>query len=207
LALAAQTPFVLVVNPSVPANTVQELVQYVKDKAGQVSYATAGAGVPHHLFAELLKSMTGIQMSPVAYRGSLPAVNDVVAGHIPLMFVDLGPSLGLIRAGKIRALGVSTKTRLASLLDVPPIAETVPGFDAASWQMLVAPAKSPPLAIDKLHADLKATLALPEIKETITKAGMGVMDSPSVEELQNFIKSEIARWGDVVRRAGIAGSQ
>jgi tripartite-type tricarboxylate transporter receptor subunit TctC len=207
LALAAQTPFVLVVNPSVPANNVQELLAYVKGKGGQLSYATAGVGTPHHLFAELLKTMTGIQMSPVAYRGSLPSVNDVVAGHIPLMFVDLGPSLGLIRAGKLRALGVSTKTRLASLPDVPPIGDTVPGFDAASWQMLVALAKTPRPVIEKLHADLRGALALPEIREGITKAGMGVMEPRSIEALQDFVKSEIARWGKVVREAGIAGSQ
>jgi tripartite-type tricarboxylate transporter receptor subunit TctC len=207
LALAAQTPFVLVVNPSIPAKTVQELLDYVRSKDGKISYATAGAGVPHHLFAELLKTMTGIRMSPVAYRGSLPAVSDVVAGHMPLMFVDLGPSLGLIRAGKIRALGVSTKTRLAVLPDVPPIADTVPGFDAASWQMLVAPAKTPRPVIDKLHTDLKEALALPDVRENITKAGMGVMESPSVEALQGFIKSEIARWGKVVHEAGIAGSR
>jgi len=163
--------------------------------------------VPHHLFAELLKTMTGIQMSPVAYRGSLPALNDVIAGHIPLMFVDLGPSLGLIRAGKVRALGVSTKERLASLPDVPPIADTVPGFDAASWQMLVAPAKTPQPVIDKLHTDLQAVLAMPDVQQGITKVGMGLMEPRSVEALQAFIKSEIARWGKVVRQAGIAGSQ
>jgi tripartite-type tricarboxylate transporter receptor subunit TctC len=207
LALAAQTPFVLVVNPSVPARDVAELLAYVKSKDGNISYATAGAGTPHHLFAELLKTMTGINMSPVAYRGSMPSVTDVVAGHMPLMFVDLGPSLGLIRSGKLRALGVSTKTRLESLPDVPPIADTVPGFDAASWQMLVTLAKTPRPVIDKLHADLKAVLALPEIQEGITQRGMGLMQSPSVEALQAFVKSEIERWGKAVRQAGIAGSQ
>jgi tripartite-type tricarboxylate transporter receptor subunit TctC len=208
LALVAQTPFVLVVNPDLPVKTVRELIQYVKDRPGQISYATSGAGVPHHLYAELLKSMTGIQMSPVTYRGSLPALNDVIAGHVPLMFVDLGPSLGLIQAGKVRALGVSTKTRVPNIPDVPPIAESgVPGFDAASWQMIVAPARTPRPLIEKLHADLKSVLALPEIREGITKSGMGLMDSPSVDALQNFIKSEIVRWGKVVQQAGIAGSQ
>jgi tripartite-type tricarboxylate transporter receptor subunit TctC len=208
LALVAQTPFVLVVNPDLPVMTVRELIQYVKDRAGKVSYATSGAGVPHHLYAELLKSMTGIQMSPVVYRGSLPALNDVVAGHVPLMFVDLGPSLGIIQAGKVRPLGVSTKARVQNIPDVPPIAESgVPGFDAASWQMIVAPAKTPRALIDKLHADIKSVLALPDIQDGITKSGMGLMDSPSVEGLQDFIKSEIVRWGKVVEQAGIAGSQ
>ena len=208
LALAAQTPFVLVVNSDLPVKSVRELIQYVKDRAGQVSYATSGAGVPHHLYAELLKSMTGIQMSPVMYRGSLPALNDVIAGHVPLMFVDLGPSLGLILAGKVRPLGVSTKARVPNIPDVPPIAESgVPGFDAASWQMIVAPAKTPRPVIDKLHADIKSVLAMPDIQDGITKSGMGLMDSPSVEGLQNFIKSEIVRWGKVVDQAGIAASQ
>jgi tripartite-type tricarboxylate transporter receptor subunit TctC len=147
-------------------------------------------------------------MSPVMYRGSLPALNDVIAGHVPLMFVDLGPSLGLIQAGKVRPLGVSTKARVPNIPDVPPIAEAgVPNFDAASWQMIVAPAKTPRPVIDKLHADIKSVLAMPDIQEGITKSGMGLMDSPSVEGLQDFIKSEIVRWGQVVEQAGIAGSQ
>jgi tripartite-type tricarboxylate transporter receptor subunit TctC len=207
LALAAQTPFVLVVNPSVPATTVGELIAYVKSKPGQLSYATSGVGTPHHLFAELMKTMTGMEMSPVVYRGSLPALNDVVAGHIPLMFVDLGPSLGMIRAGKVRALGVSTKARLASLPDVPPVADTLPGFDAASWQMLVGLAKTPRPVIDKLHADLQDVLMQPEIKEGITRTGMGLMEPRSIAALQDFVKSEIVRWGKVVRQAGIAGTQ
>ncbi|MGZ5895314.1 MAG: Bug family tripartite tricarboxylate transporter substrate binding protein, partial [Xanthobacteraceae bacterium] len=114
LAMAAQTPFVLVVNPDLPIHSLADLIKYAKEK-GPLSYATAGPGVPHHLFAELLKSMTGIDMSPVAYRGSLPALNDVVAGHVPLMFVDIGPSLGIIQAGKVRPIGISTKARFAGL--------------------------------------------------------------------------------------------
>ena len=207
LALVAQTPFVLVVNPDLPVKTTAEVIEWVKQRPAQVSYATAGPGVPHHLFAELLKSMTGIQMSPVAYRGSLPALNDVVAGHVPLMFVDLGPSLGLIQGGKVRPIGVSTASRLPQLPDVPPIADTIPGFDAASWQMMVAPARTPRPVVEKVHADVKEILALAEVKEAIGKNGMGLLASRSVEELQGFIRSEIARWAKVVQQAGIAGSQ
>ncbi len=208
LALAAQTPFVLVVNPDLPVRSVQDLIKYVKDRPGQISYATAGVGVPHHLFAELLKTMTGINMSPVAYRGSLPALNDVVAGHVPLMFVDLGPSLGLIQAGKVRALGVSTATRVAAIGDIPPIAEVgVPGFDAASWQMIVAPANTPPPIVEKLHSDFKSALAAAEIKDQILKNGMLPMENPSVAGLQSFVRSEIARWSKLVQQAGIARSQ
>ncbi|MCC6776754.1 MAG: tripartite tricarboxylate transporter substrate binding protein [Hyphomicrobiales bacterium] len=208
LALVAQTPFTLVVNPSLPIHSVAEMISYVKARPGQISYATSGPGVPHHLFAELLKTLTGIQMSPVAYRGSAPALTDVVAGHVPLMFVDLGPALAMIREGKVRALGVSTGTRIAAIADVPTIAEAgVPGFDAASWQMITAPAKTPSAIIDKLHGDLAAVLAMSEVKEQILAAGMLPMPSRSVAALQDFIKSEITRWGKVVRQAGIAGSQ
>jgi tripartite-type tricarboxylate transporter receptor subunit TctC len=207
LVMAARTPFVLVVNPSLPVKSVAELIQYVKERPGKLSYATAGPGVPHHLFAELLKSMTGIDMSPVAYKGSAPAANDVVAGHVPLMFVDLGPSLGLIRAGKLRAVGVSTASRLDVLPHVPPINDTVKGFDVASWQMIVAPATTPRPIVDKLHVELKSQLATPEVSDRIKQTGMLPMQTTSVEDLQTFVKSEIERWGDVVRKAGIAGSR
>jgi tripartite-type tricarboxylate transporter receptor subunit TctC len=160
------------------------------------------------LFAELLKGMTGMEMSPVAYRGSLPALNDVVAGHVPIIIVDLGPSLGLIRSGKVRPLGVSTATRIAAIPDVPPIAEAgVPGFDAASWQMIVAPARTPRPILDKLHGELKNLLAATEIKDQILRNGMLPVESKSISELQEFIRSEIVRWGKVVQQAGIAGTQ
>ncbi len=208
LALVAQTPFVLVVNPDVPVKSIADLIQYAREKDGKLSYATAGPGVPHHLFAELLKSMTGIEMSPVAYRGSLPALNDVVAGHVPLMFVDIGPALGIIQAGKVRALGISTKTRFAALPDVPPLAEAgVPGFDAASWQMIVAPAKTPQPVIDKLHGDLKSLLDMQEIKDQTLRNGMIPTDSQSVDALKTFVRAEIVRWGKVVQQAGLAGTQ
>ncbi len=163
--------------------------------------------MPHHLFAELLKSMTGIEMSPVPYKGSVPAVTDVVAGHVPLMFVDLGPALSIIQAGKVRAVGVSTAARVPALPDVPPINDTVKGFDVASWQMVAAPAKTPRPIVDRLHAELKRQLATPEVSGQIAKTGMLPMPTPTVEASQAFVKSEIARWGKVVQQAGIAGSQ
>jgi tripartite-type tricarboxylate transporter receptor subunit TctC len=208
LAVIAQTPFVLVVNPSLPVHSVQDFIKWAKEQGGQLSYATVGPGQPHHLFAELFKSMTGVEMSPVPYRGSLPALNDVVAGHVPVMFVDLGAGLSIIQSGKVRALGVSPRTRVAAIPDVPSVAEAgVPDFDAASWQMLVAPAKSPRPVVDKLHAEIKSILALGETKDFIVKGGMLTFENPSVEGLQDFVKSEIVRWGKVVHQAGVAGSQ
>jgi tripartite-type tricarboxylate transporter receptor subunit TctC len=208
LALIAQTPFVLVVNPSLPVHSVAELIALAKEEPGQLAFGSAGPGTPHHLYAELFKSMTGIEMAHVPYRGSLPLLTDVVAGHIPLTFIDFGPSVGMLQAGKVRPLGISTKTRLAQFPDIPTIAEAgVPGFDAASWQMIVAPARTPRRIVDKLHGELISVVALPEFKHQIVNGGMLPMDNPSVEGLQDFIRSEIVRWGAVVRRAGLAGTE
>ena len=123
LALVARTPFVLVVNPSLPVQSAQDLIKLAKARPGQLSYASAGPGTPHHLYAELLKTMTGIEMGHVPYRGSQPSLNDVVAGHVQLMFVDVAPAVGMLRAGKVRPLGVSTKRRLAAFPEIPPLAE------------------------------------------------------------------------------------
>jgi tripartite-type tricarboxylate transporter receptor subunit TctC len=207
LALVAQTPFALIVNPSLPIHSVADLIKHAKEKPGTLSYGSAGPGTPHHLYAELLKSMTGIDMSHVPYRGSGPLVNDVVGGHLPLTFVDVPPAVGVIQTGKVRAIALSSKARLPTFPDLPPVDDTVPGFDAASWQMLVAPAKTPRPIVDKLHAELKAILATAEMKERFANDGMLMMDNPSVEGLQDFVKAEIVRWGKVAQQAGLAGTQ
>jgi tripartite-type tricarboxylate transporter receptor subunit TctC len=203
LALVANVPFVLVVNPSLPVKSVSELIKLAKEKPGSLSYGTSGPGSPHHLYSELFKSMTGIEMTHIPYKGSVPALIDVVAGHIPLMFVDLGPAQPMIKDGKVRALGVSSAVRVASLPDVAPIAEVgVPGFEAVAWQMLVAPANTPKEIVDTLYKELKAILALPEIKQRINELGMIPVDSPPPEELARYVKTEIVRWGEVVKKSG-----
>ena len=207
LAMAAATPFVLVVNPDIPVKTVGDFIAYAKAQAQPLNYATAGYGVPHHLYMELLKSMTGVRMTPVPYRGSAPALTDVVAGHIPAMFVDLGPGLGQMQAGGVRPIGGSMARKLDALPDVPPINDTLPGFDVASWQMYAAPAGTPRDIVLKLNADLRSVLELPEMRDQVSKAGMLPLEPGSLEQLHVFMKSEIARWGDVVRKAGIEGSQ
>ena len=207
LAMAAATPFVLVVNPKVPAMTVAEFIAYAKAQPQPLNYATAGFGVPHHLYMERLKSMTGVNMTPVPYRGSAPALSDVVAGHIPVMFVDLGPGLGQMQAGAVRSLGGSLAKRLEALPDVPAINDTLPSFDVASWQMYAAPAGTPRDIVAKLNADLRDVLDQFQMQQQVSKAGMLPLDAGAVDELQAFVKSEIKRWGDVVRKAGIEGSQ
>ena len=198
----------LVANPSLPVRSVAELVQYAKDHPGMLSFASGGPGSPHHLYGELLKSMTGIEMTHVPYKGSAPALTDVIAGHVPLLFSDTVPSLPQIREGKVRALGVSTAIRLPSAPDIPLIAETgVPGFDAAGWGMFAVPAGTPKEVVSKLQAALTAVLALPDVQQQIVKLGMIPGGTASSEELERFIAAEIARWGKVVTQAGLAGTE
>jgi len=199
---------VLVVNPSLPVRSVAELVQYAKDNPGKLSFASGGPGSPHHLYGELLKSMTGIEMTHVPYKGSAPALTDVIAGHVPLLFSDTVPSLPQIREGKVRALGVSTAVRLPAAPDIPPIAEAgVPGFDAAGWGVFAVPAGTPKEAVGRLQAALAEVLALPHVQQQIIKLGMIPGSTSSPEELERFIASEIARWGKVVTQAGLAGTE
>jgi tripartite-type tricarboxylate transporter receptor subunit TctC len=184
------------------------LIAYAKEHPGKLSYGSGGVGAPHHLYAELLKSMAGINMTHVPYKGSLPALNDVVAGHIDLMFCDIPPAIGMIKTGRVRILGVSTKARVDTFPDVPSIDEAgVPGFDVAGWFMVVAPAQTPPAIVAKLHEGMKAVLATPEAKAQIVKLSLVPLVTPSVEEMKAFVKSEIARWGKVVEAAGIAGTE
>jgi tripartite-type tricarboxylate transporter receptor subunit TctC len=206
LAGLAHVPFILIVHPALPVASLREFISYARNRPGHLSFASVGPGVPHHLYAEILMSMTGIAMTHVPYKGSAPALNDVVAGHIPLMFSDIPPAIGMVRTGKVRALGVTTRRRVPALPDVPSIAEAgLPEFDVAGWHMMVAPAKTPRHIVDRLHVELTGTLALTEIATEIPRLGLLSFDKQSVEELQGFVKSEIARWGKVVERAGIAG--
>jgi tripartite-type tricarboxylate transporter receptor subunit TctC len=208
LALLVASPYVLVVTPSLPVQSVPELIKFAKDKPRALAFASAGPGTPHHLFPELLKGMAAIEMMHVPYRGSVPALTDVAAGHVQLMFSDIPPALALINEGKVRALGVSTKERVAVLPHIAPIAEQgVAGFDAASWQMIVAPARTPEDVIERLHTEIKGFMVEPETKEQIAKMGLLPVNTPSVAALQVFVETEIARWGKVVEQAGIAGSQ
>src|SRR5262245_52510422 len=178
-----------------------------RNTPGKLTYASGGPGSPHHLYAELLKSMTGIEMTHVPYKGSAPALTDVIAGHVPMLFSDTVPSLPQIKEGKVRALGVSTAVRLPSAPEIPPIAEVgVPGFDAAGWGVIAVPAGTPKEIVGKLKAALDATMALPDVQQQIIRLGMLPGGGSSPEELQAFIGSEITRWAKVVTQAGLAGT-
>jgi tripartite-type tricarboxylate transporter receptor subunit TctC len=204
----AFSPFVLVVNPSLPVKSVADLVNLAKAKPGQLSYGSAGPGTAHHLFAEMLRAQTGMAAIHVPYKSTMQPLSDVIAGHLHFMFSDLPPAHGLIKEGKVRALGVSSKTRLAAAPEIPPLAEAgVPGFEAMSWHMIVAPAATPASIVNRLHSELKAIAALPEVKQRIDQLGLIPVDSRSVEELRTFIKSEIDRWARIVQDAGATASQ
>jgi tripartite-type tricarboxylate transporter receptor subunit TctC len=209
LAGLARVPFVLIVHPSLPVHSLTELIAYAKQRPGQLSFASVGPGVPHHLYAEMLMSATGIQMTYVPYKGSTPALNDLVAGHIPLMFCDIAPAMGMLQAGKVRPLGVTSGSRVSAFPDIPTIIEAgFPEFGALQgWQMLVAPSKTPRPIVERLHDELVGTLAQPEIKNEILRQGMQSFEPQSVAELQELVKAEIIRWGKIVQLAGIAGSE
>ena len=187
LALVAKIPFVLVVNPSLPVRLGRGAGQVRQGQSRQAGVCDrAGPARPHHLYAELFKSMTGIEMTHVPYKGSAPALTDVVAGHVPLLFSDPAPSLPLIREGKVRALGVTDRRpRSPSAPEIPPIAEAgVPGFDAAGWGMIAAPAGTPKPIVDQAPCRAQQRRwHCPTFSSTIIRLGMIPGGSPSPEEL------------------------
>lgn len=206
IALIGRVPFVLIVNPTLPIKSIPDLIKYAKEN--KLNYASGGAGSPHHLYAEMFKGMTGIEMTHIPYKGSNDAIKDVVAGHVPLLFSDPAPSVPLIRSGAVRPLGVTTLARWSVAPDIPPLNEAgVPGFDAAGWFMVAAPAGTPKPIVERLHAELKAIMGLPDVKEVIDRTGVVPVVSPPLSELQTFVASEKARWGKVVQQAGLAGTQ
>ena len=203
LALIATVPFVLVVNNDLAAHSVTEFIALAKQHPGEFSYGSTGPGSPFHLYAELFSSMTGIRMVHVPYRAAVAGLADLMGGRLQAMMTDFTSSLPLIREGKLRALGVTTKTPAPAAPDIRPIAELgVPGFEAAAWQMVVAPAGTPQPIVDRLHAELKAIVAMPDTQARIRGIGLVPVETGSPAELQRFIVSEIARWGAVVERSG-----
>jgi tripartite-type tricarboxylate transporter receptor subunit TctC len=206
IALTSHVAFALVVNPAVPAHSVQELIDYAKKKPGELIVGTSGIATMTHLAGELLKARTGIDIRHVHYRGSPPAMNDVIAANVQMMFGDPVTSAELARANKIRPLGVTSKTRISVFPEVPPIADTVPGYEATNWHMLIAPAHTPGDVVEKLSAEIRAITALPEVREQILKVGLLPLDSPPPQELRTFLDNEITAWGKLVEQIGLAGT-
>ena len=208
LALLARVPFVLVVNPALPVHSVVDLVKLAKETPGKLSYGTPGPGTFHHLNAEMFKSTFGVDMVFVPYKGTLPALNDVIAGHISLMFSDVPPALALIRAGKLRALGVTTIQRVEAAPEIAPLAEVgIPGYDTASWHTVTTTGGVPKEIAEKLSGELRGIMSDPAVRELLIRDGAIPQVSPPLDDLKKFVASEIVRWGEVVKKAGIAGSE
>ena len=201
--LVAGVPNVLVVNPSVPVKTVQELIDYAKANPGKLNFASSGSGTSIHLSGELFKTMTGVQMQHVPYKGSAPALADLTGGQVQLMFDNLPSALALIKAGKLRAIAVTSLARSNALPDVPTIAESgLPGFEASSWFGLLAPAGTPKDVVTKVNAEVAKWLATPEAKEKLAGQGAIVASGLSPEDFTRHIASETTKWQKVVKDSG-----
>jgi tripartite-type tricarboxylate transporter receptor subunit TctC len=208
VALTGNAAFVLLTTPSLPVKNLAEFIALAKRKPGEISFASGGPGSPQHLFMELMRSMAGINLVHVPYKGDGPILTDLAAGHIPCSFCELGVALPFIQANKVRALGVSSSTRVQAAPDIPTVAEAgVPGYEAVSWQMVVAPAGTPEPIITRLHKEIREILASKEMRDYFVQTGRAPVDSPPPAELAAYIKSEIVRWGKVVEAAGIAHTQ
>ena len=200
--LVAAVPNVLVVHPSVPATTVAELIAYAKANPGKLNFASSGSGTSIHLAGELFKVMAGVQMTHVPYKGSAPAIADLLGGQVQLMFDNLPSALPQIRAGKLRALAVTSSQRAAALPDVPTIAESgLPGYEASSWFGLLAPAGTPADIVAKINGEVARWLASPEAKEKLLAQGANAAGG-TPEDFVRHIAAETAKWQKVVKESG-----
>jgi tripartite-type tricarboxylate transporter receptor subunit TctC len=202
IALVAGVPFALIVNPTIPAKTLAEFIAYAKSTPG-LAYGSAGNGSPQHLGAEMLKAAAGIDIRHVPYRGSVPAMLDVIAGHIPFMVVDLQPALQQIREGKVKVLGVTTPKRVAVAPEIPTLAEAgLPGFELVAWQGVVAPAGLPRGIVDELAAQIGKLVADPATRDKLTTIALEPLAGSTPDSFAAYVKAEVDRWATIVRNSG-----
>ncbi|HEX2830562.1 MAG TPA: tripartite tricarboxylate transporter substrate binding protein [Burkholderiales bacterium] len=207
ISLLSQQPNIWIVTPSLPVKTMKELIAYVKARPGQLNFGSSGTGGSQHLAGELLKSMAGIDMTHIPYKGSPPALIDLLAGRIPIMSSTMPPVLPHLRAGKVRALAVTSARRSSAVPDVPTVAESaLPGYEAIAWQGLLAPAGTPRAAIARLQSEFARVLKQPEIASRLTDQGYETVAS-TPEWFAQYINTEIAKWTKVIRAAGIKSGE
>lgn len=201
VSMVATLPNVLVVNPSLEAKTVGELIAYAKAHPGKLAYGSGGNGSAAHIAFELFKQQTGTRIVHVPYRGTAPSVTDVIGGQVAMTMTGVPPVLAFIQAGKLRALGVSGRKRAEALPDVPTIDEAgVKDFDATQWYGIVAPAGTPAAIVERLNAEIRRILAMPDMRERLKS--LGAEPAPTTpDEFRRYIASEIARWASVVKAA------
>ena len=206
ITITATVPLVLVVTNSLPARSVKELIDMAKAKPNGLSVASSGIGSSPHLTAELFQLMTGTKMQNIAYKGSTQAHPDLIGGQVQLMFDTIVSTTALIKAGRLRALGVTSKNRAAEFPDVPAINESVPGYESTSWGVLIAPAKVPPAIIEKLNKETVRALHLPDVKEKMARLGAEVVGNTPAEA-RKFLNDEVEKWAKTVKAAGITAEQ
>jgi tripartite-type tricarboxylate transporter receptor subunit TctC len=201
--LTGRFALLLVANPAANINSVQDLVALAKSKPGTLNYASPGPGSPHHLAMEMFKQRTGAELVHVPYKGAAPAVQDLIGGQIPVMFLDLAAGGPLIRAGKVKPLAVAAPKRIAPLPDVPTIAESgIDGFEAWAWQGIVAPAKTPPDVVAKIGDAYRKAIADPAVRQKIVEAGIDPLES-TPQQLVDYIASEKTKWAKVIAEGNI----
>ena len=200
--LLARVPNMLVINPDVPAKTVAELIALMKANPGKYTFASAGNGTSQHLSGELFKSMAGVDMQHIPYKGSPPALQDVVGGQVTMTFDNITTAWPLAKAGKLRALAVTTAKRSPVAPDVPTLAESgLAGFEVGSWQGVFAPAGTPPEIVKRLNAEIVKILNMPDVKEKILALGAEPVGDTS-EQFTAYVKTEVVKWSDVVKKSG-----
>jgi tripartite-type tricarboxylate transporter receptor subunit TctC len=197
-----RVPNVMEINPSVPAKTVAEFIAYAKANPGKINWASSGNGTSVHLSGELFKSMTGTDLTHVPYRGSAPALTDLIAGTVHVMFDNMPSSLPHIQGGKLRALGVTTAKRSDALPDVPTVAETVPGYEASAWFGMGVPKGTPPEVIEKLNKEINAGLQDPKVKARLAELG-GILIPGSPADFGKVIQEETDKWAKVIKSANV----
>ena len=195
----------LIVHPSVPATSVRELLDLARQKPGSLNYGTFGSGSSGHLNMELLQTMTGAKFTALHYRGATPALTDVMAGHIQMMFISTGSALPPAESGKVRMLGIGAKERIPQLKDIPAIAETVPGFEAISWFGLLLAKGTPRPIVDKISAEVRALFADPGFRERVLDRYYFASIAGTPEVFSALIKAVVAKWSRVIREANIKG--
>jgi len=202
VAWVTTSPNIIEVNPEFPAKTLRELIDIAKANPGKYNSAAPGYGSTPHMAGELFKLAAGINIVHVSYRGSGPALSDVVGGHVPIMFDGVPSSMPLVKAGKLRALALTSLQRLSTAPDIPTVAETIPGFEADGWFAVYAPAGTPEAIVSQLNRSINEVLALPELQQRYADLGAVTVGGPP-EKLRDRVASEVKKWADVVTRTGI----
>lgn len=202
ITLVAQSPLVFVAHPSLKATSIKELIALAKAQPGRIDYASSGPGTGGHMSVELLKSLTGIDLVHIPYKGAGPALVDVVAGQVQIICTSPLPAMPHVKSGRLRALGMTSLVRSPVYPEVPAVAEIVPGYQSTLWYALLAPAGTPQPIIRRVHADAVKALAVPQMREQLLALGATPVGN-SPQELQNFVRDEIAMWTKLVKQANI----